>query len=97
MAMSKRPSDKSVEFSVTIGHGGSFEAAYLRFGDSKIVRTEEVEEDTLLADYDARGRLVGIEVIGPVDAAELTRLVAQPHRAVLRRLFRQTVPQLLAG
>lgn len=37
-------------------------AAYLRFSDAKVVESEKVAEGVVL-DYDADGRIVGMEVL----------------------------------
>ena len=85
------------ELSLTVGGDGEVEAAYLRLAPGKVARTRELDPDVLLADFDSRGRMIGIEVLAPVRLSELTRLVAESRRTVLRRVLRQTVPRLLAG
>lgn len=52
---------------------GSIEAAYLRFGTGKVAKTKEIVRNRLLADYDAAGTLLGLEVLGPVPLSALKR------------------------
>jgi uncharacterized protein YuzE len=85
------------ELSLTLDSSGQVEAAYLRLGPGKVSRTREIEPDVLLADFNSRGMLVGIEVLAPVRLVDLTRLITQSRRTVVRRVFRQAAPQLLAG
>jgi len=72
---------------------GTIEAVYIRLSNAKVARTEEVSESILLADYDARGRLVGIEVLAPVRIADLARMVDDPVRGPFRKFVKQAVPE----
>jgi uncharacterized protein YuzE len=44
---------------------GKLIAAYLSIRDGESAETVEVEEDRAYADYDAAGRLIGIELLAP--------------------------------
>lgn len=46
-------------------------AAYIRFIAGKVARTVEVVPDVLFADYDSKGDLMGLELLGPISAAQL--------------------------
>ena len=46
----------------------------------------------VLADYDSRGRLVGIEILGPVKIQMLTRLIDKEHRVAFRRFAKENIP-----
>lgn len=46
----------------TLTYDKDANAAYLRFSDATIVESEEVSEGIVL-DYDAEGRIVGLEVL----------------------------------
>ena len=52
------------------------DALYIRFDEAKIVESEEVSDGVIL-DFDARGRVVGLEMLGVRErfpAADLTRV-----------------------
>lgn len=72
---------------------GTIEAIYIRLSDRKVARTEEVSEDILLADYDSRGQLVGIEVLAPVRIADLAKMVDDPVRRPFHKFVKQAVPE----
>jgi uncharacterized protein YuzE len=40
-------------------------ARYIRFGKGKAKRTVELVQDTIMADYDDQGNLLGIEIVAP--------------------------------
>lgn len=65
------------------------DAVYLRLSDEAVTRTAEIE-DEVLVDYDAEGRLVGIEILGLEDPGVVDVL------ARLKRRFAADVPRLLA-
>lgn len=71
---------------------GSLDAAYLRLSRAKVARTDEVLEELLLADYDAKGRLVGIEILGPVKLKDVAGLVDAGMRPGFRRFVRRAAP-----
>ncbi len=48
--------------SVKLLYDPATDAAYLRFSDAKIIESEEVSPGVML-DYDAEGRMVGMEVL----------------------------------
>lgn len=73
------------EFSTSARDDGTLEAAYIRLRHTKIARTKEIRADVLLADYDSRGNLVGIEILAPVRFADLAPLVEEPTRKPLKR------------
>jgi uncharacterized protein YuzE len=83
------------ELSVCGSHDGAPEAAYIRFREGKVARTREVVEDTLLADYNSKGKLVGVEILGPVSLTAIARLLDEPRRKSLRRFLRLTAPPAL--
>jgi uncharacterized protein YuzE len=80
------------EISLSARDDGTLEAAYIRFRHGKSRRTQEILEDTLLADYDARGNLLGLEVLAPVPLSELAKLVEQSRRASFRKFLKRAVP-----
>jgi len=81
------------EFSISARDDGTLEAAYVRVGDGSVARTKEIVEDVLLADYDRRGKLLGIEILSPVKLSAVTRLVDPPRRPSFRKFIRRAAPQ----
>lgn len=64
------------EVSVSGRDEGTLEAIYVRFSKGRVARTEELQEDVLLADYDAHGQLIGLEILAPVRLRDLVRAKA---------------------
>lgn len=83
------------ELSLSGRDDGTLEAAYLRFKRAKVARTVEIVEALLLADYDSKGRLIGIEILGPVKMSDVMGLVEESTRPGLRRFMRRAVPGTL--
>ena len=81
--------------SISARNDGTVEAVYILVRDNKAVRTKEIVEDVLLADYDSRGQLVGIEILGPVKLLEITPLVEEPRRRPFRRFVKERAPDEL--
>ncbi len=83
--------------SISARSDGSIAAAYIQLVHraGKSARTEELISDILLADYDARGRMIGIEILGPVRLSALANAVAKPLRKPFARLVREGVPSTL--
>ena len=85
------------EISLTGGPDGELIAGYIHLHKAKAARTDVVVEDTVLADYDARGRLIGIEILGPCQIKVLAKLVDIPHRTAFRRFAKASLPAALRG
>lgn len=86
------------EISVTGREDGAIGVAYIRLKKGRVARTREIDGDALLADYDARGNLIGIEVLAPVRIPQLVGLVDENRRPSFRRFVRQCFPRgLLAA
>lgn len=83
------------EISLTGGPDGRLRAAYIHLRKAKVARTKEIIPDTVLADYDARGALVGIEILGPVKIQVLAGLIDKEHRAAFRRFAKESIPESL--
>lgn len=81
------------EISISGHHDGTLEAVYITLRDGKAAKTKEIIEDILLADYDRRGRLIGIEVLAPVKISRLTRLVDQERRRPFRNFVKNQAPK----
>jgi uncharacterized protein YuzE len=80
------------ELSLSGRNDGTLEAAYFRFKKGKVKRTKEVIQDTLMADYDDKGELLGIEVLAPVRLSVLAKQVEAPRRSSFRKFIRQSAP-----
>jgi hypothetical protein len=64
MASRRRPSPRSSETSpIGVEINRAWTAMYVRLSARSVRRTRELEPG-LLADYDARGRVVGLEILG---------------------------------
>jgi uncharacterized protein YuzE len=85
------------ELSISGRDDGTLEAAYFRISKGKVAKTREIVDDILLADYDTRGRLIGIELLAPVRLSDLLRLVDEPTRKSFRRFVKQLAPQALVA
>lgn len=83
------------ELSVSGRDDGTIEAAYVYLSKRKVARTKEVVEDILLADYDAKGRLIGVEILAPIRLSKIAALVDRPQRAQLVKFLRCSAPQEL--
>ncbi|MBR9978410.1 MAG: DUF2283 domain-containing protein [Bacteroidetes bacterium] len=68
--------------------------AYLRLSDRRIARQEILEKDTLIADIDADGNIVGFEILS---LARFERLIRRTGFAVPEHFDRDTVPAALLG
>lgn len=85
-------------FEVSTADDGMVEAIYIRFSSEKVFRTEEIEENTLLRDFDKSNGLIGIEVLAPVKIAKVARLMPSASRLKFKRyLRRHPVPELVSA
>ena len=90
--MQKQP-QPGFKLSISASADGALQAVYIRLRTNKIARTKEIVDDIVMADYDGRGRLVGIEILAPVSLKIITKLVDQPRRRPFRRFVREQAPQ----
>ena len=93
--MGKKPI--SFEITVSSGQGGGVQAFYIHFSKNKVHYTDELKANTLMADYDRQGDIVGIEVIAPVKVGDITRSVKEEIRIPLRKFLRQGAPKELVA
>lgn len=80
------------KLSISADADGALQAAYIRLRGNKIARTKEIVEDVVMADYDGRGQLVGIEILAPVSLKIIARLVDESRRRSFRRFVREQAP-----
>jgi uncharacterized protein YuzE len=83
------------ELSASGREDGRLEAVYIRLRTGRAAKTKEIIEDALLADFDARGRLLGVEILAPVKLSDLTRLVQTDRRVPFRKFIREIAPSSL--
>lgn len=87
------PQKIGFEISISARDDGTLEALYIRVSTNKVARTEEVPgPDEVLADYDSKGRLVGIEILSPVKLSKLAGLVEEPRRKPFRKFVKNAAP-----
>ena len=71
---------------------------YVHLSKKKVTRTLEVAgNDEVLADYDSKGNLVGIEILSPVKLKKIVELVDKPRRAPFRKFIRTAAPSELVS
>jgi uncharacterized protein YuzE len=76
-------------------NGYAVEAVYIKLADGKVARTTEILRDVTLADYDASGDLLGIEILAPVRLSKLTSLIEPPRRVSFSKAVKKAVPKEL--
>ena len=79
------PTNFSVQITVN-KKTGSVTAVYFQIRSGRSVKTKELADGMMLADYNARGELIGLELLGPCKAEVLDKIVIdQPSRSFIRR------------
>ncbi len=68
---------------------GTVIAVYLRVREGKPAQTKEQCQGSAFADYDHKGRLLGIEMIAPCQVRALDRLAKEPQ---VRKFIRSSAP-----
>lgn len=68
--------------------------AYLRLSDNRIARQQVLEKDTVIADVDDQGNIVGVEILSLI---RFERLMRELGLTVPDRLDAQTLPAALLG
>jgi uncharacterized protein YuzE len=86
-----------VEIQISTNADGRIEACYLLLSSNKVARTEEVLEDLLMVDYDRKGNLIGIEILGPVKLVAVTKHVDRAHKKAVRKALERITPDLVAA
>jgi hypothetical protein len=88
--------DTGFRISICARDDGGLEGAYIRCRPGKVASTREVVGRKLLADYDAQGQLLGIEVLAPMPMGRVVGLVKeQGRREALRRFVGAAMPERL--
>ena len=73
----------------TVDQTGEILAVYIQIRKGKTKTTKEHADGNLFADYDAGGRLLGIEMLGPSPPAVLEEIVKGQSE---KRFVRRAVP-----
>jgi uncharacterized protein YuzE len=91
------PTSKIIGFEISVStrDDGTIEAAYIKLADGKVAKTTEISQDVALADYDAAGNLLGIEILAPVKLSQITPLVEPPRRPSFRKAVKNAAPRQL--
>ncbi len=72
-------------------------AVYFRIRPGKAEATKEFAKGSAFADYDAKGCLLGLELLGPCKIAVVDRISRGEPKPV-KSFFRNSIPaQMLAG
>ncbi len=73
---------------------GALLAAYFRIRKGQVQQTKEFADGNAFADYDRRGRLLGIELLGPCTIEVLDKIARREPKAKL--FLRRSIPRELA-
>ncbi len=74
---------------------GKVVAAYFYIRPGKAVETREYVEGKALADYDRKGNLLGIELLGPCNEEILNKII-QGEAAPIKNFLRGSIPREMA-
>ena len=70
---------------------GQVLAAYIRIRKGEVAETKEIIPCSAIADYDAAGELLGVELISPCEIADLDFLFER-EPAPIKRFFHESAP-----
>jgi uncharacterized protein YuzE len=82
-----------IEVSVSARDDGTLEAVYVTFRTGEVAETREIDGDVLLADYDAQGRLLGVELLAPVRLSDIVTLLPTTRQTRVHNFLRQRAPR----
>lgn len=89
----------SFDFNVSVcidNKTGRLEAVYFQVRRGKAARTEEVQENVLI-DYDDKGKIMGVELLGPCSTTIIERILERKRAPVaVRRFVRDKIPMEMA-
>lgn len=77
------------------GQTGKVEAVYFYIRPGKAAETREYADGRALADYDRKGNLLGIELLGPCEVAILDKIIRREPKPV-KTFMRDSIPRGLA-
>ena len=89
--------DESIGFEISTSgdEDGEIESAYIYLSHNPVARSRTHKAEVLMADYDAAGDIVGIEIVGPVRIADLVKLAEPELREAFERFVRGAAPPAL--
>ena len=79
---------------------GQVLAAYFRIRKGKVNKTVEFAKGNVFADYDRRGQLIGIELLGPCNVAIVDKLAPDEPaeaRRCTKRFLREAGPAAMVA
>ncbi len=79
----------------TDARNGNLTAVYFQVRKGKAAQVKELAGGNAFANYNARGQLLGVELLAPCDIAVLDRIARKESNKV-RNFFRQSVPRHMA-
>lgn len=79
----------------TVTDTGELKAVYFRVRKGKVHETRELVIGTAYADYDRRGDLLGIELLGPCRVTVLDHHINR-EPASIRRFVKRSMPRQMA-
>jgi len=74
---------------------GKVEAVYFYMRPGTAAETREYAEGRALADYDRKGKLLGIELLGPCEAVILDK-ISRKEPAPIKKFLRGSIPREMA-
>src|SRR5205807_2776938 len=80
---------------VEVDETGKVEAVYFYIRPGKAAETREYAEGKALADYDRKGRLLGIELLAPCEATILDK-ISRKEPAPIKKFLRGSIPREMA-
>lgn len=83
------------EISTSARDDGTIEAVYIYFSHRPVASTREIKRDVLLADFDAEGNIIGLEVLAPVKVSEIVMLADPNRRVSFERFVKGAAPAAL--
>jgi uncharacterized protein YuzE len=75
---------------------GALLAVYFQIRKGKAATVEEVADGAAFANYDRKGRLIGIELLGPCEVKVLNRLAAEEppkYQNRIKSFLRNSIPR----
>jgi Protein of unknown function (DUF2283) len=90
-----RRTETELKFKLTLEvdrETGEVLAAYLLIREGTSARVREFAEGSIIADYDNKGELLGIELLGPFDVGVVDRIARREPKRV-RNFLLQSVPR----
>lgn len=78
---------------------GALLAVYFQIRRGKAAEVREVADGTAFANYDRKGRLLGVEILGPCQITVLTKLAQkepEKYKNRIKDFFQDSMPRKMA-